>query len=211
VVVIDDALGVLRTEISRLRRRTGADPCKNCNIAADKTDFLATLKGLTLHPSLPVRFIRYVDKGVSCMAAFRRRTSLLLIAFAAISAYSILIAPAPRAAEMTHPLPTSGVASLDLALKPEPDSIDTQRIGAIGIALTFSHWEVPAGASMLRLALVADNVDTVATTSRNLFVMDRDSPVPVHDVELSVEDARDSEVGGTTREWFSDRPAFWGR
>jgi hypothetical protein len=44
------------------------------------------------------------------MAAFRRRTSLLLIAFAAVSAYSILLAP--RAAEMTHPLPTSGVASL---------------------------------------------------------------------------------------------------
>jgi hypothetical protein len=186
------------------------DPCKNCNIAVNKTDFPATLGGLTLHPSMLALSSPYLDNGVSCMAAFGRGTSLPLTAFAAVSAYSILQAPAPRAAEMMHALPASGVASLDLALKPEPDGIDARRIGAIDIALTFPRLEVPAGAPMLRLALVADNVDTVATTLRNLSVTDRDGPVSVHfhDVELSVEDARDSEAGGMTREWFSDRPIF---
>jgi hypothetical protein len=184
-----------------------ADPCKNCNIATCKTDFPATPGGFTLHRLLLAGFMRYVDKGVSCMAALGRGTGIVLIAFAAVSACSIQDVPAPRAAEMAHPLPISGVASLDLVLQPEPDSIDTQRIGAIDIALTFSRLEVPAGTPMFRLALVADNVDTDATTLRNLSVMDRDGPVPVHsrDVELSVEDARDSEAGGKTREWFSDR------
>jgi hypothetical protein len=80
-------------------------------------------------------------------------------------------------------------------------------IATVDVDLVFDTWPSVAGEPLLQLPLIADNVDTIASTVADLTVKDARGSLSLtsRDVDLPVEDARDSDTGGRTREWFSDR------
>lgn len=97
----------------------------------------------------------------------------------------------------------------DIKLTPRPAKPDDETIGSVDVDLVYEAVRIAPGDPLLQLALIADNVDTVATTLTNLEARDARGLLSLHwrDVDLPVEAARDSETGGQTREWFADRPA----
>ena len=108
-------------------------------------------------------------------------------------------------AEIISPTPVAST-TMAVTLKPEM-ARDGRVIGKIGVEVRVGRLTVAAGQPIARLALIADNVDTVATVVSNLTIADQDGPVSVQwrDIDLPVEDARDSETGGPTREWYATR------
>src|SRR5580658_3716645 len=95
--------------------------------------------------------------------------------------------------------------SVKLTLTPAPTAPLT--IETVDVDLVFDSSPSVAGEPLLQLALIADNVDTIASTVADLTVKDAKGSLSLtsRDVDLPVEDARDSDAGGRTREWFSDR------
>jgi len=95
----------------------------------------------------------------------------------------------------------------DIKLTPRPAKPGDETIGSVDVDLVFEAVRIVPGDALLQLALIADNVDTVATTITNLEARDARGRLPLQsrDVDLPVEAARDSETGGQTREWFADR------
>jgi predicted metalloprotease with PDZ domain len=134
---------------------------------------------------------------------------LTLMACAACCTGAAQSAPDVRAVSLAGP--SSAALKCDIKLTPLPakagDESGDESIGSVDIDLTFETVRLAAGDPLLRLALVADNVDTVSTTLTNLEARDSKGPLPLtsRDVDVPVEAARDSETGGPTREWFSDR------
>jgi predicted metalloprotease with PDZ domain len=101
----------------------------------------------------------------------------------------------------------SPILKCEVKLTPIPAKPGDETIGSVEVDLAFEAVRIAPGDPLLRLALVADNVDTVATTMTNLEARDDKGTLRLNsrDVDLPVEAARDSETGGPTREWFGDR------
>lgn len=97
----------------------------------------------------------------------------------------------------------------EIKLTPRPAKSGDDNIVSVDVDLAFDTIRVAPGEPLLRLALIADNVDTVATTITNLDAHDGKGPLKLtpQDVDLPTEAARDSETGGQTRNWMVDRPA----
>ena len=102
---------------------------------------------------------------------------------------------------------SAGCATLAIKLTPLPTKPGDGTIGSVGVDLVFDAIRVAPGDPLVQLALIADNVDTVATTITDLEARDAKGPLKLtsRDVDLATEAARDSETGGQTREWFADR------
>lgn len=92
-------------------------------------------------------------------------------------------------------------------LKPLPDRNASDQIVEMEVELIFGGVRASPAEPLVRLALVADNVDSVATVLSKLTARDDAGPLRLRsrDVDLPVELARDSETGGPTREWYADR------
>jgi hypothetical protein len=126
--------------------------------------------------------------------------------------YGNLIIGAAAGALLPTPLLSSSLpigsppTPLTLKLTPLPAQ-GVQRIASIAIDLHFGSVRAARGAPLLRMALISDNVDTIATTVTDIEATDANGPLTlkVRDIDLPVEEARDSQTGGPTREWFPDR------
>lgn len=96
--------------------------------------------------------------------------------------------------------------AVDITLAPRPAAADGAAIATIDVTLRFDGVGAAAGQPVLRLPLVASNVDTVATL---VTVQARDAQGPLtlraRDVDLPMQAARDAESGGPSREWIADR------
>jgi hypothetical protein len=97
----------------------------------------------------------------------------------------------------------------EIKLTPRPAKSGDGSIESVDVDLAFDAIRAAAGEPLLRLALIADNVDTVATSVATVNASDRKGPLRLtpRDVDLPTEAARDSETGGQTREWIVDRSA----
>ena len=80
-------------------------------------------------------------------------------------------------------------------------------VGEVAVTLRFDGIAAAAGAPVVRLPLVASNVDTVATVLTGLVARDAAGPLKLtfRDVELPETGMRDSTGGGPSREWIADR------
>ena len=125
---------------------------------------------------------------------------------------TLCITTSAHAAAPTTPAPLAKAAkagpSCDIKLTPLPARPGEEAIESVDVDMTFEGIHVDPADPLLQLALIADNVDTVATSVTNLEVRDSKGRIRLasRDVDLQVEAARDSETGGRTREWFGDRP-----
>jgi predicted metalloprotease with PDZ domain len=132
-----------------------------------------------------------------------RQVSLMLLIFALCS-----IAPAESAGRRaSNARPLAALPDCEVKLTPRPAKTGDGSIGSVDIELVFGAIRVAPGEPLLQLALIADNVDTVATTLSNLRASDLQGPLKLsaRDMDLPTEAARDSETGGQTREWIVDR------
>lgn len=100
--------------------------------------------------------------------------------------------------------PTPAVA---IHLAPRPAAPGAAKIETVAVTLRLDGVRGSAGAPLLRMPIVASNVDTVATVLKRIELRDADGTVPVttRDVDLPVEAARDAEAGGRSREWIAGR------
>lgn len=116
-----------------------------------------------------------------------------------VGALSVSLALAAHAQGQRPDTPTLGID-----LSPEPAA---GGIGAIAVELRLGGVAVPAGQPVLRLPLVASNVDSIATVLTGLDVRDANGPLHLvaRTVDLPLEAARDEESGGPSREWVADR------
>jgi len=112
-----------------------------------------------------------------------------------------LEAPAPMARS------SAAAPRCEIKLTLLPTKSGDENIGSVAVDLTFDAIQVAPGGPLVRLALIADNVDSVATTITDLEARDAKGPLKLtsHDEDLPTEAARDSETGGRSREWFGDR------
>ncbi|MEH3038091.1 MAG: peptidase M61 [Sphingomonas adhaesiva] len=80
-------------------------------------------------------------------------------------------------------------------------------IDRLTVTLRLRGVAAAAGAPVLRLPLVASNVDTVARTITTIAARDARGTVTLRprDVDLPTAAARDAEAGGPSREWIADR------
>jgi predicted metalloprotease with PDZ domain len=113
------------------------------------------------------------------------------------------------AAAATTPLsevPPTGQTqcNIKIVLLPKEGSASVE---SAEVDIVFAAIHVAPGDPLVQLALIADNVDTVATTLTDLNARDAKGPLKLtsRDVTRPIEAARDSEAGGPTRQWFADR------
>lgn len=80
-------------------------------------------------------------------------------------------------------------------------------VDTLAVTLRFRGVTAAAGAPLLRLPLVASNVDTVAHTITTIDARDARGAVTLRarDIDLPTAAARDAEAGGASREWIADR------
>ncbi len=80
-------------------------------------------------------------------------------------------------------------------------------VDTLAVTLRFRGVTAAAGMPVLRLPLVASNVDTVARSITTMDARDARGAVTLRarDVDLPVAAARDAEAGGPSREWIADR------
>ncbi|WP_241126909.1 M61 family metallopeptidase [Novosphingobium terrae] len=97
--------------------------------------------------------------------------------------------------------------TLGIELTPSPAAAGHGQIGAIAVELRLGGLAIPAGQPVLRLPLVASNVDSIAMVLGRLDVRDAQGPLHLvaRTVDLPLEAARDEESGGPSREWVADR------
>lgn len=102
---------------------------------------------------------------------------------------------------------STALPSLDLTITPARSAGSGATIASLGIDLSFDTATIAAGSPIVRIAKVSDNVDTVATTVGQIVARDALGLFLLHhrDLDVSIENAKDSEAGGPTREWYADR------
>jgi hypothetical protein len=97
--------------------------------------------------------------------------------------------------------------SLTVTLAPITASAAPAQIGTVRITLRFDGIAAGPGRVLLRLPMVASNVDTVATTISAISA--RDAKGVLHlsarDIDLPETSMRDAVGGGASREWLVDR------
>ncbi|WP_203290665.1 hypothetical protein [Maricaulis parjimensis] len=98
-------------------------------------------------------------------------------------------------ADRPAPAGTGDVTQLDLDLYPHFDA-RANAFTRLDVRLAFHDFAAEAGEPVLRIPLVTNNVDTVATVLSDLVMNDASGPVP-----LSVADVE----AGTVREWRAER------
>lgn len=114
---------------------------------------------------------------------------------------SILVAVVtPASAHAADPAVT-------VTLAPIAASDQADAIGTVAVTLRFDGVTAAAGMPVLRLPLVASNVDTVATVMTGLEARDAAGPLKLtpRDVDLPETGMRDAVSGGPSREWLADR------
>lgn len=123
---------------------------------------------------------------------------------------SLAIVDGARSTAASKPPSTtpSALPTLLVQLTPRSTRTDPEHIDSLDVELAFERLDLLPAMPLARIAKVADNVDTVATTVTNLSAKDDHGPLAlqVRDTDLPTEHARDSETGGATREWYTDRP-----
>ncbi|MFT4025773.1 MAG: peptidase M61 [Novosphingobium sp.] len=118
-----------------------------------------------------------------------------------VLALSILaILPALANARAAEPAVT-------VTLAPIAASDHTDTVGTVAVTLRFEGIAAAAGAPVLRLPLVASNVDTVAAVMTGFEARDAAGPLKLkaRDVDLPETGMRDAVGGGPSREWLADR------
>ena len=97
--------------------------------------------------------------------------------------------------------------NLAIELRPVADPGDAEQIQKVDISLRFEGLRLSSHAALLRLPLIASNVDSVASTLKDLVVSDRHGPIGlrVRDIVVPEESERDAQSGGPSREWLADR------
>ncbi|RZK00436.1 MAG: peptidase M61 [Novosphingobium sp.] len=119
----------------------------------------------------------------------------------AISLLILATLAAPASARAAEP-----AISVTLAPIAAPDHADA--VGTVAVTLRFDGVAAAAGTPVLRLPLVASNVDTVATVMTGFEARDAAGPLrlTLRDVDLPETGMRDAVGGGPSREWLADRP-----
>ena len=120
---------------------------------------------------------------------------------------SIIAGPAVPDAPTPISGPLTALPKCQIKLTLLPTKPGDETIGSVDVELMFDSIHSGPGDPLVALALIADNVDTVATTLTDLEARDIKGPLKLisRDVDLPVEAARDSETGGQTRQWFGER------
>lgn len=118
-------------------------------------------------------------------------------------AFSLIVLTAlaaPASARAAEPAVTVTLAPIAA-----PDHADA--VGTVAVTLRFDGVTAAAGTPVLRLPLVASNVDTVATVMTDLAARDAAGPLKMtaRDVDLPETGMRDAVGGGPSREWLVDR------
>jgi len=118
---------------------------------------------------------------------------------------SVLAGAAPLHAAPLHA--AAPQPALTVTLAPQAASGHANSIDKVEVILRFDGIGAKAGEALLRLPLVASNVDTVATVLTDLRARDARGALRLsaHDVDLPAAAMRDAEGGGPTREWQADR------
>lgn len=103
--------------------------------------------------------------------------------------------------------PTASEPAVTITLSPRPAAAGGATVATVDVTLRFEGIEIERGEPMLRLPLVASNVDTVATVISALEASDGQGAITLsaRNVDLPLAAARDAESGGPSREWLSDR------
>jgi hypothetical protein len=98
-------------------------------------------------------------------------------------------------------------STLGIMLAPVVQPADAGRIDRVDVTLRFDKISARSGDTLLSLALVTSNIDTVATTISGLSVRDAQGPLrlKVRDIDLPETGMRDAVGGGPTRQWLTDR------
>lgn len=118
----------------------------------------------------------------------------------------LMLALTPATFSMAGAAERNGTLAVTLAPITAPAA--PTRIGTVRITLRFDGIVAGRGEALLRLPMVASNVDTVATTISAISARDAKGAlhVSVHDIDLPETGMRDAVGGGPSREWFVDRP-----
>jgi hypothetical protein len=132
-----------------------------------------------------------------------RTGSLMLLACALCDTVSA----EPAGQQLPAARSLAALPKCEVKLTPRPAKPGDDSIAWVDVDLAVDAINAAPGDPLLQLALIADNVDTVATTVSNLEARDRKGllQLTTRDLDLPTEAARDTETGGQTRQWLVDR------
>ncbi len=129
-----------------------------------------------------------------------RRTAIADITVLGLLAAISVLPGAAMAADAQSP-------ALTMTLAPVAAVNDPAKVGAVRITLRFEGLAPQRDQPLLRLPLLASNVDTVATIVSDITARDTKGPLRLtfRDVDLPESGMRDAVAGGPSREWIADR------
>ena len=129
-----------------------------------------------------------------------RRTAIADITVLGLLAAISVLPGAAMAADAQSP-------ALTMTLAPVAAVDDPAKVGTVRITLRFEGLAPQRDQPVLRLPLLASNVDTVATIVSDITARDTKGPLRLtfRDVDLPESGMRDAVAGGPSREWIADR------